>query len=79
MSVDINTVLLRRCNFIEEVPVYVSQSLYLVVTWQASKLMCEDNSSHHRICEGSSDAVDKCECYNASFTVLFLGNWLRRF
>ena len=73
MSVGISLVLLRRCNFIEEVPVDVIQSLYLAVTWQASTLMCKDKTSHHRICEGSSDVVDKCDCYNASFTVLVLG------
>jgi len=72
MSVCINMVLLRRCNFIEEVPVDISQSLSVVATWRASTLMCQDKTSHCRICEGSSDAVDKCNCYNASFTVLFL-------
>jgi hypothetical protein len=59
MSVGINMVLLGRCNFIEEMPVDISQSLSLVVTRQASTLMCQDKTSHHRICEGSSDAVDK--------------------
>jgi hypothetical protein len=39
ISVGINMVLLR-CNFIEEVPVDVSQSLSLVLTRQAATLMC---------------------------------------
>ena len=68
-------VLLRRCSFVEEVAVDISQYLSLVATRQASTLMCLDKISHYRLCEGNSDAVDKCDCYNASFTVLFLGIW----
>jgi hypothetical protein len=72
-SVCINTVLLRRCNFIEVVPVDFSWSLSLVVTRQASTLMCQDKTSRHRICEGRSYAMDKRDRYNASFTVPFWG------
>ena len=66
MSVGINMVLLRCCNFIEEVSVDVSRSLSFVLTGQGK-------TSHRGICESSSDVVDKCHCYNASVTVLFFG------
>jgi hypothetical protein len=74
MSVGINMVLLRRRNFIEVVPVDVSHSLTLVLTGQVSTLMSHVKTLHHRICENSSDAVDKCNCYNGSVTDLFLEN-----
>jgi hypothetical protein len=73
MSVGINMVLLRRRNFIWEVPFGSSQSVSLVVKGEAPTWLCQDKTSHHRICEEGSDAVDKRDRSNASFIVLFWG------